>query len=247
MKISTLVTFLLLISAAALIIWRLHPLWRGDQAVLQARTVAARVLAEELARRQPGAQALAIGNPYTQDAGRRADIYAFEKAGLLGVRQGLQGRIRLKTVAFPTLKPGAREDPRAVPIAPACRTPLSYLVAPDAFDALAREHADCHLFVSLIGLPAGIAQTPLWQTYGAPVFGLLLPDLRLLGTPAAIEEAFRSGRIVAAVIDKPGASTAPAAPDTDYHAVFDQLFLLLTADNVGETLRKYPALFKGLR
>jgi hypothetical protein len=74
-------------------------------------------------------------------------------------------------------------------------------------------------------------------------FGLLLPDWRLLGDTEFLRRAFKSGKIAAAVIDKPGAPP-DEVPDTgDLKAEFERRFILVTAENIDEVLKSYPRLF----
>jgi hypothetical protein len=221
----------------------LFPWSRAQEKPLAQRELATRILAEHLSQRFSGQCAMVISNPFTQRKGQRREIYAFEEAGIRGLRQGFGNSIRLKAVLFPTVRPEFFQHPEAVYVDPKTTTPLSYLVSDDAFDTLARQHSDCALMVSLIGVPANLAQAEFWKNRERPKLALLLPDLRLLGTREAVRQAVKSGKIAAMVLNKPGAPANDAAREKDYRAEFARRFFLVTAETVDEWMRNYPQLF----
>ena len=219
--------------------------WRGnpESHELSARAVATRGLAEYLAKTQAGHRAMVLSNPYSKRAGAPRDIVATEQAGIRGLRQGFGTGLTLEAVAFPELKAAAQTDPRAVYIDPETTTPLSYLVAEDAFDNLARQYADCDVVVSLIGLPAKLTRVQCWQTNGPPKFALLLPDLRIIGDREAVKRAVKSGKLAAFVLSKPDAPDSNTPVGRDFAAEFEKRFVLVTAENIDQVTRAYPKLF----
>ena len=223
---------------AAVVVWYFARSGPRDHA-LAARELATRRLAEHLAQKFPGERALLISNPFTQNANTAREIIATEEAGIEGFKEGLGDKLALEAVAFPELKPDAQGQPRSVFIDGETTTPLSFLVADNAFDKLAEQHPRCGLFASLIGLPANVKESRCWQEQ-KPRFALLLPDLRFIGNAAAVKEAVQKGKLAAMVLAKPGASgfhRGVAATD------FDRLFILVTADNVEKTMLDHPQLF----
>ena len=170
------------------------------------------------------------------------EIVEMEKAGISGLQKAF-GTESVRT-DFPELRPEAQSDPRAVPIDSATTTPLSYLVAENAFDKLLAQHPDCEIIVSLIGLPVSLDRVRCWQPDERAKCALLLPDLGIVGDSAAVQKAVQSGKLVAFVLNKPGAPETNSASG-DFHAEFDERFLLVTAANIDEMLRKYPQLFPG--
>src|SRR6185369_6935232 len=118
-----------------------------------------------LAGRFPGARALIISNPFAQTKGVGGNVKAYEEAGVRGLRRGFGSKIAIDADTT---------------------TPMSYLVAPDAFDKIAKQHPSCSLLVSLIGLPADLSKVELWQATDGPKLALLLPDLRMVGDAAAV-------------------------------------------------------------
>jgi len=219
--------------------WRRGP----HQDALQIRELATRGLAQHLARSFSGHRALVISNPYTQQSGLPRPMREMEDAGLRGLKQGFGTKVNIAAVAFPELKPEAKENPRAVFIDPETTTPLSFLVAEDSFDKLARKHPDCDLLVSLIGLPANLHRVQCWQDQASPKFALLLPDLRVIGNNAAIRQAMQSGKLAAFVMAKPGAPETQPAADGEFAAEFEKRFVLVTSANVDQVMRTYPQLF----
>jgi hypothetical protein len=217
-----------------------------DRAVQQnavaRREIALRVLGEYVAGQAGGRQAVIVSNPFTQRSGAPGEVLAFEQAGLRGLKQGWRQNVRLAGVFFPELSPAALADPSAVNMPPDATTPLSFLTAERAWDALLKQYPDADLVVSLIGLPADLPALELWQR-PKPQFALLLPDLRLLGDRPAIVAAFRRGKLLAAVLNRPGAPPESAALERDHDAEFKQHFVLVTAENLEAVLAIYPGLF----
>jgi hypothetical protein len=233
--------FLLLVAAAYGLWFFLKPDPQGN--ALRAREVATRGLAEYLARTHSGQRALVVSNPFTQRPGTAKGIVLMEAAGIRGLREGFAGKVTIGAVAFPELRPGAYENPRAQITDAETTTPLSYLVATDGFDKLARQHADCGLLVSLVGLPAELGECESWKRPGVPQFALLLPDFRVLGDAAAVQGALKSGKLAAFVLRKPGAPDDGATPGKDFKTEFEKRFLLVTVENVDQVQQSYPGLF----
>ena len=219
--------------------WRRGP----QQDAFQVRELATRGLAEQLTRDFSGHRALVISNPYTQRSGLPRAMREMEDAGLRGLKQGFGSKVSLAAIAFPELKPEAKEDPRAVYIDPESTTPLSFLVAEDAFDKLARQHPEGDLIVSLIGLPVDLQRVKCWQDPAGPKFALLLPDLRVIGNNAAIRQAMQGGKLVAFVLARPGAPETPPAVGAAFAAEFEKRFVLVTPEIVDQAMQIFPQLF----
>ena len=211
----------------------------GRRESLHSREVATRMLAEHLSAKFPDRRVLVASNPFTR-AGASAEIANMEQAGIAGLREGFKKKDI--TVAFPELKPEARTNPRSLFIDAETTTPLSYLVAEDAFDKMVREHPGYDLIVSLIGLPAALEKVQCWRNPGAPQFALLLPDLRMIGDAAAVKAAMRSGKLVAFVLGK-GAAEKPNSATGK--SEFEKEFVLVTPENIDRTVQQYPMLFRG--
>jgi len=216
--------------------------WQVRSQAVGRRELALRVLGEHLATEFPGTRALVVSNPFSQQDGQGRSVYAFEAAAVRGLERGWGGRIRLVEVVFPALSAAAAANPESVPIPPDATTPLSFLTAEGAWEAMLGRHTEVDLVVSLIGLPVGMQQREWWRR-AEPRFALLLPDLRLLGEGREIEAAFISGKIVAAVLRRPGAPPESVAALEDAHAEFGARFLLVTPANVGAVLEQFPNLF----
>ena len=219
----------------------LHP--QPRQNALHARALATRALAEHLAATQPGRRVVVMSNPFTRRPGTDRAIIETEEAGLRGLREGFGDKLKMGAVVFPELRPEARDNPRAVPIDAETTTPLSYLVAPDAFDVIVRQNPGCDIVVSLIGLPVELDRCEAWQGTGAPAFALLLPDLRMVGGAAAVEAAVKSGKLLAFVARKPGGPGDDVPPGKDPKAEFERRFLLVTQENIDRIVQAYPGLF----
>ena len=210
---------------------------------LQTRELAARGLAEEIVRSQPGSRMLVLSNPFTQRPDIAKAIADMEQAGLAGLRAGLGTKATIGAVAFPELRPEARENPAALLSDVATTTPLSFLMAPDAFDKLIKQHGDCAVVVSLIGLPAELNQCEAWNAAASTKFALLLPDFREIADAPAIIKAVKSGKLVAFVLPKPGAPASDASVGKDWKAEFAKRFVLVTTANVEQVVATSPELF----
>ncbi len=215
----------------------------GGNAPLNQRELATQFLAEYLADRYPGKKAIVLSNPFSLKPGQPREIYQFEKAGLRGLRRGFGDKLHIEAVVFPELKAEFYTNRHAVHIDPATTTPLSYVVADDSLDKLATQHPGAEIIISLIGLPAKVVQSETWSPANPRKFGLLLPDLRLVGEPSAIVAAIRSRKIAAIVLNKPGAPSEDQPLGHDRKMEFERRFLLVTPETVEQYLRAYPRLF----
>lgn len=218
-----------------------------QQAAWRTRQLATEGLARYLADRFAGQRAVVFANPFTQRAGLAEGVYAQEQAGLRGLERGFGDKIKLVAVVYPELKPEAQQAPQAVDIDPASPTPLSYLVADDAFDKLLQSHSDCTLAVSLIGLPWAVDRLAAWRADSPVRFALLFPDLRMLGGPEAVRQAVHSGKLAAFVLPRPGAPPEQAPWQKDARAEFERRFILVTPQNVDEVVAAYPQWFAAPR
>lgn len=208
--------------AAAVVVWFL----RGSgpkSAALEARQRAMEALGRSIAQSRPKGEVLVLSNPFTKDSGMFDPKAQFERAGIRGLRKGL-GDLPV-TVAYPEIRPEYLTDPQSVLIPPESRTPLSFLVRPGSVEQLADAHPECTVIVSLIGLPAGVDQGKLWHRDDPRTFALLLPDLRVLGSPGKVVEAFQQGKLLAVVADD---GLHPGEP------------LIVTRENVSDVLQRQP-------
>jgi len=214
--------FVVAVAVAAFAIWYFTR-DKEQAAAYRARQAATRTLAEYLAKKLPDARVLVLSNPFTQ-SGSPPDVVKMEQAGTSGLREGFGSKAKVN-IAYPELKPGALKDPRSYLTDPETPTPLSYLVAEDAFDKLAHGY---DVIVSLIGLPVALDKVQCWQNSGKPSFGLLLPDLRIIGGGADVRKALSSGKLAAFIIAQPGGTKEQC--------------VLVTAENVDQVLQQYPKL-----
>ncbi len=206
------------------------------------RGVAMGALAEHLARAFPADRVLVLANPFINDPRQPKSVRAMEEASLRTLKKAM-GDARVVT-AFPQLRLGAQENPQAFIVDSETTTPLSYLIAPDAIDTLVRQHPDCKLIVSLIGLPVELNRVSAWSEPTGPKFALLLPDLRMIGNSTAISAAMKSGKLVVFVLNKPGAKLDEQLSGGDVRVAFDRYFLLVTPDNIEALMRDDPRPFE---
>jgi hypothetical protein len=66
----------------------------------------------------------------------------------------------------------------------------------------------------------------------------------MIGGPAEIRRAFESGKLVAAVVSKPGGVAEDQAATGDYRSEFRMRFILITKSNVNAVLAENPQVFE---
>jgi hypothetical protein len=209
-------------------------LWiRQKKPAVSEREYATQLLAEFLKTAVKPKSVVVIGNPFTDLASYSGQTKEFERAGIAGLKNGFGPHIQVK-VAHPAIKPSVLADPTSVHIDSTSSTPLSFVIESSAFDEVIKANPDCDLAVSIIGLPVNLSSMAAWNKSGPPRFALLLPDWRIIGDPADIKQAFASGKLVGAVVLKPG----PAE-----RRDFKDRYLVINSNNVNETLTRSPRLF----
>lgn len=199
-------------------------------------------LGREIATRQPGAKVLVVGNPYAARPGAEASIHDAEEASVRGLRRGLGTGAAFVGVAHPRLRPEAESDPQSVSIPVGATTPLSFLTAAGAWDRLREEQPESTVWVSLIGFPADLAETGAWKDPRGPKWVMYLPDWRILGTGGAVGAAFSEGRLLMAVLSRPGAPPESEPMLSDRDAEFDRRHVMLTAENFERVRGEWPVL-----
>ncbi|MBI4326568.1 MAG: hypothetical protein HY674_15080 [Chloroflexi bacterium] len=207
------------------------------------RELATEVLGQYLAQHYPGKKVLVLSNPFTQRQGQRKEIYEFEEAGLRGLRRGLGQRLAVEAVVFPELRPEVFQNPGSSYIDPKTTTPLSYLMADGALDAVWRQHRGAELIVSLIGLPLNVRQTEAWRNPSGPRFALLLPDLRMVGDQKAVSEALEARKIAAIILKRPHAPAEDVPLGKDSQKEFADRYFLVVPETVELLLKQDPRLF----
>jgi hypothetical protein len=208
----------LLLIVAVLVVSR--PILSGGKEMgeaVKARQSAMQRLGESLSSGIGENPVLVLSNPYAQRSGQSKTIRQFEAAGIEGLKLGL-GEATQVEVVFPEIRPEYREHPERAVFPPNTKTPLSFLMEGASLDQLAAAHPSSDLIVSLIGLPVGIDQLQVWKG-GEHRFGLLLPDLRVLGSKGKVLEAIKSGKIAAVVVDDPQSQEALVIDSTNVEEV----------------------------
>jgi len=164
----------------------------GEQiqsSVLNVRAMAVSLLCEEISARFPAGDVVLVLNPVGRD---QTNVRALQDETVAYFHDALPGRTLRK--AEPVLINGLAASDWSSRIRPGSSAPLSYMMEPNAFEMIAREHPNATVLVSLVGMPDPGAFTNI------PSAVLLLPDLRVFGTPARAIEAFRRGLIHAAAV-----------------------------------------------
>ncbi|MDI9382552.1 MAG: hypothetical protein QM845_17025 [Verrucomicrobiota bacterium] len=208
--------------AVAAIAVLVHPSGQKG-AALGGRQREMETLGAQIAKLRPHSKVLVLSNPFAKESGFLNEKSRYERVGLRGLTKGLGGGSTVKVV-FPEIRPEYFTNPQSVIIPPDSPTPLSFLMQPDSVDRLAATHPECHVIVSLIGLPAEVQSLRIWDEKDPRCLALLMPDLRLIGGPSDVVAAFRRGKLLAAVFED-GQSGDP---------------LIVTKDNVAQIFEQRP-------
>lgn len=215
----------------------------SERQPLTQREAACQVMAEYLAETAKPRKVMVMANAYAQMPDRPEAVYAYHNSSVKGLKKGF-GDTASMVVVYPALKKEAVANENAIKVDPQSKTPLSFLVAENAFDVQTAAQPETDVVVSLIGLPANLSAVASWKASGKPQYGLLLPDWRMIGRTNEIAAAFASGKLVAAVVPKPGTSELEAPMTKDHKAMFEMFYILVTANNVGEVMRDHPGIFR---
>ncbi len=200
---------------------------------LSEREFATQLLAERVKSAFKPKAVLVIGNPFVDAPNRSAQLYEFENASVRGVKSAL-GRDTSVKVRHPKVRPEVLANPGSVQIDPRSPTPLSFLVESSAFDELVKENSDCDVVISLIGLPINLGSMEGWSKPGLPRFALLLPDWRMIGNAEAIQSAFSSGKLAAAVVRRVNVTEG---------SDFKERYVIVDGENFGQLWREAPKMF----
>lgn len=104
---------------------------------------------------------------------------------------------------------------------------------PENLDAMIERHPDCDMIVSLISLPHNYKEMKFWKTPDRARPKLVLADANI----AIMEELLKKGRVVAAVVRKPGQGydVGEKLPK-DPIELFNQRYILVDAKNIDQVL-----------
>jgi hypothetical protein len=201
-------------------------------------------LTEAAVRSVPKAGVLVIGNPFAHREGADPELLAVEEASVRGVERGIgDSGARFLGGIQPSLRDEALRDPTLVPIPPGATTPLSFLTEQGAWDRIRAAKPEANLWISLVGVPADLAETRAWLDADGPRLALFLPDLRLLGGREGVRLALESGRLVALVLGRPGAPPESEPMLANHREEFERRYLLVTRDTWASVVKAWPQLF----
>ncbi len=200
-------------------------------------------LGTEIARRHPGAKVLLVGNPFAAKPGADASFRDAEEASVRGLKRGLGNAVSMVGLVHPALRPEAEANPQSVPIPAGATTPISFLTVPGAWDQLQKAAPMADTWVSLVGFPADLTETRAWTDLKGPQWVMFLPDWRIVGSREALRSAFANGRLLMAVLSKPGAPPESEPMSRNHDEEFDRRYLLVTLGNLDALIGEWPQLF----
>ena len=176
------------------------------------------VLSHYLATKYPGCKALLISTPWSLHSEKTKVMVEQLKKSL--------GDKNVKTAAIIIHDDGKRKNVR-----------LGDLINAKDFDALADQHPDCNIIITMVGLPDDKQKMKLWNN---PNRHIAMLSISLINNSKAIFD----GKVVAAVALKPGSSQVKIPPDLKPEERFALRYILVTPQNIAELQKKYPLLIR---
>jgi len=194
----------------------------------------AEILGKYLKEKFPGEKVLVV-------ADRDFEKNVRTKRLVDSIKAGLASDVTVDTVSIQTKSGDANHPPMpAGPGGEEFMMPLEEIMTAKDFDATVEKHQDCKMVVTMIGLPRDAAKMKLWKMSANS-----RPKVALLdGGVQALKNVIGAGYIVAAVSYKPGVKYTEDPAPSDVQKAFDERYILITPENVGEIADKYKNLFQ---
>jgi hypothetical protein len=174
------------------------------------------VMGEELAKKYPNATALVVVDEYYEKSKRQKEMVE-------GLKEGINGKINIAAIDYVKVPPPeGMTNPEEIEM-----MPMMERMRAEHFDELIKEHKDCNLVISLVGLPYDVGEMEIWRMDESdrPKMALLFADVHNLG------RAIWAGYLTALTY-RPGVKfTEDPAPD-DPREAYKKRYVILTKDNV---------------
>jgi hypothetical protein len=199
-------------------------------------------LGQYLAEKYPGKKALLIVSPMAKINQANADALTS------GLKRGLDGKITIvaEVSPEPPKMPNMPAGPQGKSMPPGAEMmmmgPIEFWLTPEKFDAMLEPHLkNVDLVITTIGLPMEVGKLKFWQVKPQP------PKMVIAsGNISNLAEAIKAGYVAAAVTFNPKATYDNQKPPSNLDDAFSKRYLLVTPENVEQTVKEFPNLFMGM-
>jgi hypothetical protein len=174
------------------------------------------VMGEELAELYPNSKALVVVDENYEKSKRQKEM-------LDGLKEGLGDKIEIAAIDNVKVPPPEGvTNPEEIEM-----FPMWERMRAEHFDNLLREHKDCDLIISMIGLPYDVGEMEIWRMAeeDRPKVALLFADVHNLG------RAIYAGYLTALTY-KPGVKFTEDPAPSDAREAFNKRYIILNKENV---------------
>ena len=199
-------------------------------------------LGQYLAEKYPGKKALLIVSPIAKINQANADALT------RGLKRGLKGKITIvaEISPEPPQMPNLPAGPQGRRLPPGAGMmmmgPIEFWLTPEKFDAMLEPQLkNVDLVITTIGLPMEVGKLKFWQIKPQPAKMVIAN-----GNISNLAEAIKTGYVAAAVTFNPKATYDNQKPPSNLDAAFSKRYLLVTPENVEQTVKEFPNLFMGM-
>ncbi|OGV34418.1 MAG: hypothetical protein A2020_05085 [Lentisphaerae bacterium GWF2_45_14] len=174
------------------------------------------ILGRDLAKRYPGRKALIVVEKNYEKSNRQKEM-------IEGLKDGMGSKIEIGAMDYVKVPiPEGVKNPEEIEM-----MPMWEMMRAEHFDNLLKEHPECNLVISLIGLPYDVGEMSIWtmDENTRPKVALLFADVH------ALKRAIDADYLIALTY-KPGVKFSEDPAPKDPQKAFDQRYIILTKDNV---------------
>lgn len=174
------------------------------------------MLGRDLAKRYPGKNALVVVEKNYEKSKRQKEMVD-------GLKEGMGSTVTVKAVDYVKVPPPEGvTNPEELEM-----MPMWEMMRAEHFDNLVKEHEDCNLIISLIGLPYDVGEMSIWtmDEKDRPKVALLFADVH------ALRRAIQADYLIALTY-KPGVKFSEDPAPKDPEKAFDLRYIILSKDNV---------------
>lgn len=174
------------------------------------------ILGRDLAKRYPGKKALIVVEKNYEKSNRQKEMVD-------GLKDGMGSAITVEAIDYVKVPPPEGiTNPEELEM-----MPMWEMMKAEHFDNLIKEHQNCNLIISLIGLPYDVGEMSIWtmEPKDRPNVALLFADVH------ALKRAIKADYLVALTY-KPGVKFSEDPAPKDPQKAFDQRYIILSKDNV---------------
>lgn len=174
------------------------------------------MLGRDLAKRYPGKKVLIVVEKNYEKSNRQKEM-------IDGIKDGMGLALTVGAIDYVKVPPPEGvTNPEELEM-----MPMWEMMKAEHFDNLIKEHPDCNLIVSLIGLPYDVGEMSIWtmDEKERPKVALLFADVH------ALKRAIQADYLIALTY-KPGVKFSEDPAPKDPQKAFDLRYIILSKENV---------------